>query len=146
MFLKPLHRNLSGWLALLLVIVSAGCARPPFQQQITSTAKPWTRLNFHNDADRFQFVVVSDRTGGVRPGVFEDAVQKINLLQPEFVMSIGDLITGHSTNRAQIETEWQEFNGFVGQLEMPFFYVPGNHDITNPIMEEEWIKRFGRPY
>src|SRR6185436_18362849 len=67
-------------------------------------------------------------------------------LQPEFVMSIGDLITGHTTNRAQIETEWKEFNGFVDQLEMPFFYVPGNHDITNALMEEEWIKRFGRPY
>jgi len=116
------------------------------RQQVDSAAKPWTRLNFNNDSEHFQFVVVSDRTGGVRPGVFEDAVRKINLLQPEFVMSVGDLIMGNTTNRARIDSEWAEFNGFVERLEMPFFYVPGNHDITNPIMEEEWIKRFGRAW
>ncbi len=138
--------NLLGWLALVLALGGAGCARTHLQPRPTSTTVPWTRLDFNNNPDHFQFVVVSDRTGGVRPGVFEDAVTKINLLQPEFVMSVGDLIMGYSTNRAQIAREWDEFNGFVNQLEMPFFYVPGNHDITNPIMEEEWVKRFGRPY
>jgi len=146
MFFKPLRWILIVGLAGFVVIGGAGCARSHFQQHITSTAKPWTRLDFNNDPDRFQFVVVSDRTGGVRPGVFEDATRKINLLQPEFVMSVGDLIMGHTTNRAQIEAEWREFNGFVDQLEMPFFYVPGNHDITNPLMAEEWIKRFGQPW
>jgi hypothetical protein len=50
--------------------------------------------------------VVSDRAGGVRPGVFEEAARKINLLQPEFVMSVGDLIMGNTTNRAQFAAEW----------------------------------------
>jgi hypothetical protein len=138
--------TVGGLLALLLMIAGAGCARTPFKHQITSADKPWTRLNFNTDPENFQFVVVSDRTGGVRPGVFEEAVRKINLLQPEFVMSVGDLIMGNTTNLAQIDAEWREFNGFVDQLEMPFFYVPGNHDITNPLMEQEWIKRFGRPW
>lgn len=146
MFFKPLRWDPINWLAVLLVIGVAGCTQPQPLRQANPTAKPWTHLDFNDDPDHFQFVVVSDRTGGVRPGVFEDATRKINLLQPEFVMSIGDLITGHTTNRAQIEVEWTEFNGFVGQLEMPFFYVPGNHDITNPIMEEEWIQRFGHLY
>ena len=131
---------------LCLVIIIAGCARPSVQTQVHSTANPWTRLNLNNNPDRFHFVVVSDRTGGVRPGVFEEATRKINLLQPEFVMSVGDLIMGHTENREVIGAEWDEFNRFVNQLEMPFFYVPGNHDITNPLMEQEWIKRFGRPY
>jgi hypothetical protein len=29
---------------------------------------------------------------------------------------------------------------------MPFFFVPGNHDITNPAMAEKWCGRFGRTY
>jgi hypothetical protein len=29
---------------------------------------------------------------------------------------------------------------------MPFFYLPGNHDITNKVMEKEWEKRYGRRY
>ncbi len=146
MFLKPLRKILNVGLASFIVLSFAGCARSHFPSHNTSTAKPWTRLNFNDDPAHFQFVVVSDRTGGVRPGVFEEATRKINLLQPEFVISVGDLITGQTTNRAQREVEWQEFNGFVDQLEMPFFYVPGNHDISNPLMVEEWIKRFGQPW
>jgi len=145
MLSRILRWNLCGLFA-LLIVSGPGCARSPIQHQIRSDTKPWTRLEFNNDPENFQFVVVSDRTGAVRPGVFEVAVRKINLLQPEFVMSVGDLIMGNTTNRAQIDAEWREFIGFVEQLEMPFFYVPGNHDITNPVMAEEWIRRFGRPW
>lgn len=131
-------------LALLLAVGGAGCARSAIQRQTERGASPWTQTGFKNDPNHFQFLVVSDRTGGMRPGVFEEAVRKINLLQPEFVMSVGDLIMGNTTNQARLDAEWEEFIGFVEQLEMPFFFVPGNHDITNPFMEQEWIKRFGR--
>ena len=56
---------------------------------------PWNHLELNNDPDHFQFAIVSDRAGGHRPGVFMDAVNKLNLLQPEFVMSVGDLIEGY---------------------------------------------------
>ena len=55
---------------------------------------PWTHLDLRNDPQDFQFVIVTDRTGGHRPGVFPDAMRRLNLLQPEFVMSVGDLIEG----------------------------------------------------
>jgi len=107
---------------------------------------PWTHLEFKNNPEHFQFLIVTDRTGGHRPGVFEDAVRKINLLQPEFVVSVGDLIEGYTEELEQLETEWEEFNSFVERLEMPFFYVPGNHDISNPVMAELWKERLGRSY
>ncbi|MBI3851520.1 MAG: metallophosphoesterase [Verrucomicrobia bacterium] len=151
---KVLRWSLSGLLVLLVLTGGAGCARPKNLQRsdglvapaVGATGNPWTSKVTNNDPTHFQFVVVTDRTGGVRPGVFEDAVKKINLLQPEFVMSVGDLITGHTEDRSQIDAEWREFMGFVEQLDMKFYYLPGNHDITNKIMEEEWIKRFGRLY
>ena len=105
--------------------------------------KPWTSLNINDKPGQFQFVVVTDRTGGPRPGIFEKGVEKINLLQPEFVMSVGDLIQGYTTDTIEINRQWDEFTGFVKRLEMPFFYVPGNHDITNPVMERIWKKRIG---
>lgn len=107
---------------------------------------PWTHLELNNDPRNFQFAVVTDRTGGHRPGVFMDAVQKINLLQPEFVMSVGDLIEGYTTDTAELIRQWEEFDGFVNQLQMPFFYVPGNHDITNQVMEDLWKERLGPTY
>lgn len=107
---------------------------------------PWSSLEVNNNPDQFQFIVVTDRTGGHRPGVFEEAVQKINLLQPEFVMSVGDLIEGYTEDTTILNSEWDEFTGFIDQLEMPFFYVPGNHDLTNPVQGVEYEKRFGRTY
>ena len=108
--------------------------------------KPYTSLDLNNDPKNFQFAIVTDRTGGHRPGVFLDGVKKLNLLQPEFVMSVGDLIEGYTTDTARLNREWAEFNGFIDQLEMPFFYVPGNHDITNKVMEEKWLELYGKTY
>jgi serine/threonine-protein phosphatase CPPED1 len=107
---------------------------------------PWTNLDLNNQERDFQFVIVTDRTGGHRPGVFGEAVRKINLLQPEFVISVGDLIEGGSEDNGQWALEWAEFQGRVQQLQMPFFYVPGNHDLSNPGMVDNWKRKFGRTY
>ena len=104
---------------------------------------PWTSMEFNNAPENFQFAIVTDRTGGHRPGVFLDGVRKLNLLQPEFVMSVGDLIEGYTEDRAELRRQWEEFDGFVDQLQMPFFYVPGNHDITNAVMDSVWRARYG---
>jgi 3',5'-cyclic AMP phosphodiesterase CpdA len=140
-------------LAALAAILSSsrapGNARPsdssPLQVTVESR-NPWTSLNLNNKNRDFQFVIVTDRTGGHRPGVFGQAVKKVNLLQPEFVISVGDLIEGGSEDNGQWALEWAEFQGKVQQLEMPFFYVPGNHDLNNPAMAANWNRKFGRTY
>ena len=107
---------------------------------------PWTSLNVNADAEQFQFAVVSDRTGGHRPKVFSQAVQRINMLQPEFVVSVGDLIEGYTIKEEVMAKQWKEFTGYIDQLQMPFFYVPGNHDLTNKELNADWTRRFGRKY
>lgn len=107
---------------------------------------PWTHLNFVNDPEAFQFAIVTDRTGGMRPGVFSEAVDKLNLLQPEFVVSVGDLIEGYTEDRAQLASEWNEFDTMVRRLDMPFFYLAGNHDYTNKVMADVWQERYGDSY
>ena len=107
---------------------------------------PWTHLRFNNAPEAFHFVVVSDRTGGHRARVFSQAVEQINLLQPSFVISVGDLIEGYSKDKAVLEQQWKELQSFVCKLQMPFFYVPGNHDVSNSAEVGEWKERFGRSY
>ncbi|MCA9426287.1 MAG: metallophosphoesterase, partial [Candidatus Omnitrophica bacterium] len=126
-------------------LAMAETAGPKITIDVEEGANPWNHLEFHNDPNNFQFAIVTDRTGGHRPGIFEDAMIKLNLLQPEFVMSIGDLIEGENTPE-KVEHEWDEFTGFIDNLQMPFFYVPGNHDIKNDMMAKVWKKRFGRAY
>jgi len=117
-----------------------------FTTDVDIPVKPWTNLEFYNNPANFQFAIVSDNTGGARAGVFELGMEKLNLMMPEFVLSVGDLIQGYTENREQIQKDWDEFNLKVDKLKMPFFYLPGNHDITNTVMQEEWEQRFGRRY
>ena len=119
---------------------------PAIEAEVSTDAKPWTSLDLNNDPDGFQFAVVTDNAGGPRPGIFSEAVAKVNLLQPEFVMSIGDFIEGYEDSREAIEVQWDRFLDEVAGFEMPFFFVPGNHDNGRPLWAEIYNERFGVPY
>jgi hypothetical protein len=106
-------------------------------------AKPWSDKPLLNDPSRFHIAIMTDNTGGHRPGIWMKAVQRLNWMRPEFVMSVGDLIEGYSTNRDAIEAQWKEFLGFMERMEMKFFFVAGNHDVSNPVMHEIWREHFG---
>ncbi len=133
-------------LALLIFVVSINAQNDIFNSDVKTVQKPWSHLDFYNDPMNFQFAIVSDNTGGSREGIFEKAIDKLNILKPEFVMCVGDLIEGYTQDTAQINLEWNEFNTSLNELESPFFYLPGNHDITNIVMQKEWEKRYGRRY
>ena len=117
--------------------------RPPV---IKSEQTPWTHLNYNNNPDRFQFAIISDFSGQIRPELVKIMVQKLNLLQPEFVMSVGDLIEGCPVNKDFTRQQFEELDSWLAPLQMPFFYVPGNHDIANKEMREVWRERYGKDY
>lgn len=94
----------------------------------------------------FRFAIVGDRTGGHRPGVFARAVDKLELLQPDFVVSVGDLIEGYTGDEAEIRRQWDEVEDRLSLLTMPVFAVPGNHDYSNAAMARIWRERRGAPY
>lgn len=80
---------------------------------------PWSDLEFPDAEVEFQFAVVSDNTGGAYPGVFDMAMTKLNLMQPEFVMSVGDLIEGYSNDREALAAEWEEIDASIDKLTSP---------------------------
>ncbi|MFC6981165.1 metallophosphoesterase family protein [Microbulbifer taiwanensis] len=90
--------------------------------------------------------MVGDRTGGLRPGVFARAMDQLNWLQPEFVLSVGDHIEGYKKDEAEIARQWDEVADLIDNLQMPYFHVVGNHDISNEIMRDYWRQRLGRDY
>jgi 3',5'-cyclic AMP phosphodiesterase CpdA len=107
---------------------------------------PWTHLRVNNDPSDFRFAIVSDRTGGHRAKIFSRAIDQLNLMQPEFVVSVGDLIEGYKEDPEKVAAEWREFQSYVHRLQMPFFYVPGNHDVANPYLRKQWEEKFGKTY
>nr|MBP7140365.1 metallophosphoesterase [Opitutaceae bacterium] len=90
-----------------------------------------------------RFAIICDRTGGMRAGVFERAVEKINSLDPEFVMSVGDLIDGYTETPAVWTAQWDELDAIIKAFKAPFHAVVGNHDISNPKMRDAWMQRRG---
>ena len=122
-----------GFLALIsaLLMAMAGCRQMAvFSSDVDTPQKPWTNLHFSNDPDEFHFAIVSDRNGGQRYGIFESAVDKLNLLRPDFVITVGDSTPGYSTNEVVLARQWDEFQGIVARLQMPFFYLPATTTTT----------------
>ena len=105
-----------------------------------------TEAPFSGTPREFRFVVVGDRTAGHRIGVFEDAMTKIAALRPDFVINIGDLIEGNSEDQARLDREWDEVDAATAKLGVPFFHVPGNHDLTNDVQRMVWRRRLGADY
>ena len=132
----------------VVVIVLAGCGSASLARETVSRGKanPWSAADFNNDAENFQFAIVADRTGNMRKGVFSSAIEKINLLRPEFVIGVGDFIEGYTDDAAELDRQWGEFDEILNKLDMRFFFVPGNHDIAGGLMLEKWRSRFGDSY
>lgn len=113
---------------------------------LAQKAIPVTNKRLNSDTTTFRFAIVSDRTGGMRAGVFKEAIQKLEIMQPEFVLSVGDLIDGYTEDSDVWNDQWDEFDAIVNYLSMPFYYVPGNHDTSNELLTHVWHERHGRDY
>lgn len=131
------------------LLLPASCSSPVFEPGPTAPdgTRPWTSDEFANDPDHFQFAVIGDRTGGADPqGVFVRAMDQLNLLRPEFVINVGDMIEGYADDPATAVAQWEEVEGIVERLDMRFFYTVGNHDLGNETMEQVWRERRGPTY
>ncbi len=142
--------NFLFWLAALAFI---SCKQqtlepvpPLFVHDISEGPTPWTADEFEPTEDDFTFAIISDLNGGEREGVYATAVQQLNQLDPTFVLSVGDLIDGGTEDTLQLAKEWDSFDDRTAKLNMPFFHLGGNHDLTNPTMREFWKTRFGPRY
>jgi len=80
--------------------------------------------------DAFGFVIFGDRTGGPDSGieVLKQAVADTNLLDPDLVMTVGDLIQGYNQDAEWLK-QMREFRGVMDGLSMRWFPVAGNHDV-----------------
>jgi UDP-2,3-diacylglucosamine pyrophosphatase LpxH len=91
---------------------------------------PWTAPP-PGGAGPLRFVVIGDNTGVAKPGVFDAAMRQISWLQPDFVLSVGDLIEGYTEDRAEIARQWDAIDASIAKCACPFLFTVGNHDVDN---------------
>jgi len=89
--------------------------------------------------------VLGDRTGGHTEEIFKDILYEMNAMHYDMIINVGDMIEGYTSDEKLIKKEWDEYFEDIKVLDAPFYYVPGNHDIFNDIMEAEFKKRLGEP-
>ncbi|WP_430817582.1 metallophosphoesterase family protein [Carboxylicivirga sp. RSCT41] len=137
--------------SLLIVIVINGChdkskSNSQFQHNIEGENRPWKHERFDNANNKFSFAIFSDLTGGERPEIFKVAVEQLNLLRPEFIINVGDLIEGADSIPEDWHRQWDDFDNRAGKATAPIFYMGGNHDLTGHIARQVWKTRLGPRY
>ncbi len=98
--------------------------------RFTTSRQSPIKLPLPGEEDAFFFVVYGDRTGGPAEGVavLKDAVRDTNLLEPDLVMTVGDMIEGYTNSTDRWMSEMREYKSIMDELICPWFPVAGNHD------------------
>lgn len=144
--MKRIHAALA-FLSALTALAIVGCDKAThFEAPPYGSSTPWTHEVFDSADGKFTFAIFSDLTGGERAGIFDVAVAQLNLLRPEFIIGVGDLIEGGTEDRERLAREWTSFDGRAAKATAPLFHVGGNHDLTNMVMRDVWEQRYGARY
>jgi predicted phosphodiesterase len=92
----------------------------------------------------FRFSIMGDRTGGAQPQIWGRVWREIDLLQPDFVINVGDTIEGGDDDLA--ETEWRQLRPvFERYAHFPLYFTPGNHDVFSEASRRIYERQTGRP-
>ncbi|MEM0982765.1 MAG: LamG-like jellyroll fold domain-containing protein [Planctomycetota bacterium] len=94
------------------------------------TSRTGAPLFLPAEEDAFVFAVFGDRTGGPNEGIdiLAQAIHDTNLLEPDLVMTVGDMIQGYNQTPGWLE-QMNQYKHVMNELLCPWFPVAGNHDV-----------------
>jgi len=111
---------------------SSGCKSP----KVGNSPENIAAVSKANPAEPTRFAVVGDWRG---TGAFEDIMERLNSLKPDFVVLLGDMT--HSATPGDHRFIQMELSDL--SLQCPPLYVVGNHDIGPNYPIERWEQEYG---
>jgi len=115
---------------LWLAWVGAGCVQIGSNAPVLTDREGARPLAPPLGAESFSFVVLADATdaGPNNVDVLRRAVREANLLGPDLVLNVGDMVQGYC-DRDRWLVQMKEVRQVMDGLAMPWFPTPGNHDV-----------------
>ncbi|OCT16406.1 hypothetical protein A8709_02970 [Paenibacillus pectinilyticus] len=108
--------------------------------------RPWFGQLQEAKGGDYDFAIISDRTGGAVQGMFEKGLEAAQKLNPEFIISIGDIVEGYWTDEVEAHEEWDRMDALLEGVGIPLFQTVGNHDYSTSTMKRVWRERKGVDY
>lgn len=94
--------------------------------------------------EAFDFIVVAD-SNTLKPleqsEVFRQCINEFNILKPDFVLHVGDIVLGGAAEG--VPPQWDLFEEVIAECNPPVVALPGNHDISDEATENLWLERMG---
>ncbi len=127
--MKNSHGGILGFFRFFSLLCCLGflnCARPP----------------------KLHFIVIGD-TRPDKPNTLKSQpeflrqIQEINNMGPELVINTGDLIDGHNEDTAMTIQQWDVYDKERKLFKVPYYQVPGNHDIWDTTSQELYQRYCG---
>ncbi|OMC69054.1 hypothetical protein BK126_14835 [Paenibacillus sp. FSL H7-0326] len=114
--------------------------------RIETSKRPWFGQLPEALPAQYSFAVMGDRCGMMTPGVFEQGLELLKDLNPEFVLFVGDLVEGYWKDADKAREEWDYIDAQIEATGLPFFQTIGNHDFGTQAMVDVWRERKGHEY
>ena len=111
----------------MLICITGFISSTPAQEFPTPAHYPLIEGRWPSTSgQKFSFAILGDKTSGGEGKwpIFDRAVDALNLLKPDFVITVGDQIPGHMQARAKWDDEWAEYLEHARRIEAPLFLIP----------------------
>lgn len=90
--------------------------------------------------------VIGDRTGDAQDGIYEGILEEIDLLRPDLILTVGDMIEGPADSYEEIDRRWKEYKEIISHTDIPVYFTPGNNDIFDSVSLDYYRKNISKPY
>ncbi|MHB8578796.1 MAG: metallophosphoesterase [Ignavibacteriaceae bacterium] len=100
-------------------------------------------LTVDSFAQEFHFVVWGD-SQFENQKTFDEIVKETELLHPDFVIHVGDMIHGYTYDINTARKQWKKFKEQISPLTVPFYPTPGNHDVTTKEIQPAYTETWGK--